>query len=76
MIAKLPVVIPAAIFYSRLGLTPSGSGPVIISLIGTYIPILSPAKINCLYSPGTRPPYKAIVPSSAAIVFTVPMSPL
>lgn len=67
----VPVTIPARIFYIIFGLVPSGSGPQIKSLIGTYKPILKPAKINYLYKPGTRPPYKAVNPSSDAISLAV-----
>jgi hypothetical protein len=69
VIPMVPVIIPATIFYGIVGFTPSGSGPVTISLIGTYKPILNPPYTSYLYKPGTRPLYKALGPSSALMTF-------
>lgn len=74
--ASVPVIIAVAIFCNKLGKVPSGSGPVIASLIGTYRPILNPANKICLYIPALNPPNKDMAPSSAATVLIVPMSPV
>jgi len=76
VMAMAPVVRPAHTLWKRLGFTPSGRGPVKKSLTGTYIPILSPANTTYLWSPAVSPPKSARDPSSAAMVFTVPMIPL
>lgn len=76
VIAIEPEAIPAAIFYNNVGFTPSGKGPQIASRIGTYIPIRRPAKTHYLWNPAVRPLYKESAPSSAAMVFIVPISPL
>ena len=47
-IAIVPVNIPAAIFWRRVGFYPSFKGPVIKSLTGLYKPILNPANKTCL----------------------------
>jgi len=48
---------------------------VIASLIGSYRPIRKPALITYLYNPAVNPPKSAKLPSSAAIVLAVPISP-
>jgi len=76
VIPIVPVIIPVKIFYPTLGYTPSGRGPVIMSLMGVYKPILKPANTNYLYNPADNPLKSANVPSSAPIDLTVYINPL
>ena len=69
-------MIPVIIFYPTLGYYPSPRGPVIISLIGVYKPILKPANTNYLCNPADNPPKSASGPSSAPIALTVYINPL
>lgn len=76
VIAIDPDMIAVFIFYIRVGYCPSSSGPVIQFLISKYRPTRRPEKIICLCKPADRPANNWEVPSSTAIVLTVPMRPL
>ena len=70
-----PVHKPAKILVLRVGFSPGLSSPAIAFLTGTYNPILRPANKICLYKPAVNPLYRALGPSSAEIVFMVPINP-
>lgn len=70
-----PVHKAAKIFTLRVGFSPGFNSPAIIVRTGTYNPILRPANRICLYRPADSPLYNAKGPSSAEIVFIVPMNP-
>jgi len=76
VIPIVPVAKAVTTFYHKDGYYPSPRGPVTISLIGIYRPILNPANINYLYKPADNPPKSAKGPSSAPIVLTVYINPL
>ena len=70
-----PVHKAARILVLRVGFSPGLSSPAIMFLTGTYKPILRPANKIYLYRPAVKPLYRALGPSSAVIVFIVPMNP-
>jgi hypothetical protein len=71
-----PVQRAANIFVVRVGFSPGFNSPAIMFLTGIYRPILRPAKINYLCKPAVKPLYKALLPSSFAMVDIVPKKPL